>query len=125
MTVTVTTTKEYILQGIPMPKVIGSIIDDYTSDLECTFSDGRKEYLKNKDVQNFDFKGVKIIVVYTQLIISRKVNFRCLANITGDGKVILVGDMSNMFRDAYNFNSDISGWDVSNVTDMSNMFYRC
>ena len=35
-----------------------------------------------------------------------------------------VTDMSNLFRDAYfnEFDGDISGWDVSNVTDMSKMF---
>jgi surface protein len=33
-----------------------------------------------------------------------------------------VVNCSNMFYNAKNFNSDISGWDVSNVTDMSNMF---
>jgi surface protein len=27
--------------------------------------------------------------------------------------------MQSMFRDAYSFNSDLSGWDVSQVTDMS------
>jgi surface protein len=26
-----------------------------------------------------------------------------------------------MFRDAYSFNADLSGWDVSQVTDMSNL----
>ena len=29
---------------------------------------------------------------------------------------------SDMFRDATAFNSDVSGWDVSNVTDMCGMF---
>ena len=33
-----------------------------------------------------------------------------------------VTDMHNMFRDDF-FNGDISQWDVSNVTDMSWMFY--
>ena len=30
--------------------------------------------------------------------------------------------MSSMFRDAYNFNANISNWNVSNVTNMSSMF---
>ena len=33
-----------------------------------------------------------------------------------------VTDMSSMFYNATNFNDDISGWDVSNVTNMSMMF---
>ncbi len=33
-----------------------------------------------------------------------------------------VGSMKSMFRDAANFNEDISGWDASGVADMSFMF---
>ena len=33
-----------------------------------------------------------------------------------------VTDMSDMFRGASSFNSDLSSWNVSNVTDMSLMF---
>ena len=35
----------------------------------------------------------------------------------------LVTDMVNLFNDNTAFNQDISSWDVSNVTDMSGMFY--
>ncbi|MDE3740936.1 BspA family leucine-rich repeat surface protein [Maribacter polysaccharolyticus] len=35
-----------------------------------------------------------------------------------------VTNMSNMFSNTTAFNQDISGWDVSNVTDMSYMFYN-
>ena len=35
-----------------------------------------------------------------------------------------INDMSDLFGGT-NFNGDISGWDVSKVTDMSRMFFRC
>jgi hypothetical protein len=33
-----------------------------------------------------------------------------------------VTDMSNLFKFKYDFNDDISAWDVSNVTSMQGMF---
>ena len=36
-----------------------------------------------------------------------------------------VTDMSELFSDCKNFNQDLSSWDVSNVTDMSYMFRNC
>ena len=33
-----------------------------------------------------------------------------------------ITDMSELFRDYYSFNEDISRWDVSKVTDMQRMF---
>ena len=43
-------------------------------------------------------------------------------NIIGLWDVSGVTDMSNLFKDKSEFNDDISKWDVSNVTDMSGMF---
>ena len=34
-----------------------------------------------------------------------------------------VRDMSELFKDRWDFNDDIGGWDVSNVRDMSEMFH--
>ena len=36
-----------------------------------------------------------------------------------------VKNMRNMFINCENFNCDLSNWDVSNVEDMSHMFYKC
>ena len=36
-----------------------------------------------------------------------------------------VKNMSYMFWDCKKFNQDISSWNVSNITDMSYMFYKC
>lgn len=37
----------------------------------------------------------------------------------------LMKSMENMFAGCLNFNSDISGWDTSNVTNMAGMFQNC
>ena len=36
--------------------------------------------------------------------------------------VSLITDMSDLFKDKSTFNDDIGNWDVSSVTDMSDMF---
>ena len=36
-----------------------------------------------------------------------------------------VTNMGDMFFECKSFNKDISSWDVSNVKDMSGMFYKC
>jgi len=33
--------------------------------------------------------------------------------------------MSSMFFDCENFDCDLCGWDVSNVKDMSYLFFNC
>ena len=40
-----------------------------------------------------------------------------------DWDVSQVTDMSELFKNETNFNEDISNWDVSSVTDMGAMFY--
>ena len=42
-----------------------------------------------------------------------------------DIDVSQITDMSNLFNGKIDFNGDISNWDVSNVTNMYAMFYAC
>ena len=46
----------------------------------------------------------------------------CAAVRIADWDVSAVTDMSDMFKQAANFNADVSGWDVSAVTDVTSMF---
>jgi surface protein len=43
----------------------------------------------------------------------------------GDWDVSRVTDMSELFADRENFNEPLNDWDVSNVTNMKKMFYGC
>ena len=36
-----------------------------------------------------------------------------------------IKDMSELFKDNKKYNHPLEGWDVSNVTNMSHMFYDC
>lgn len=58
---------------------------------------------------------------------SMKSAFYGCSNLTGDATdtpdLSNVTDLSNMFASATLFDGDISGWDVSNVTNMSYMFF--
>ena len=54
-------------------------------------------------------------------------NFPLLKKFNGDislWDVSNVTNMSQMFESCYKFNGDISGWDVSNVTHMPGMFFE-
>ena len=86
----------------------------------------------NPDIYDFevpnDLTQYVRIEVYKKFYISENTIFSdYLENIIvhNRGKVILNGDMTQKFYDCQDFNSDVSKWDVSNVTNMEEMFYNC
>ena len=54
----------------------------------------------------------------------KSVGFNIYGNIS-NWNTSKVTDMSGLFQDLTNFNSDIKKWDTGNVIDMSSMFSRC
>jgi surface protein len=48
-----------------------------------------------------------------------------VCNALDEPDLTMVSDMSDMFRNCFAFNGNLSSWDVSNVTDMSFMFNNC
>ena len=59
-----------------------------------------------------------------QLILRERLSKDNNANLN-DIDVSDITDMSNLFEKLNPHNIDISEWDVSNVTNMINMFYNC
>ena len=74
------------------------------------------------DVSNLD-SLCKKYNKYTDIGIFEDMNFKHIDISNWD--VSNVTDMSSMFYGCTYFNQDISGWDVSNVTDMAQMFREC
>jgi surface protein len=105
-----------------LPNDIQNIVDEYIPDccIDGTFLDSCEisDYLKESE------NNGRHIVVYKTLILSdiKLPNFISI-KYEYNGKVILKGNVNHMLSFS-KFNGDISRWDVSNVTDMSYMFYE-
>ena len=88
-----------------------------------------KEELKNIIKQRIEQEGNEVNL--NDIDVSKITDMSSLfkdTNFNGDifsWDVSNVKDMSVMFFNCEAFNQDISNWDVSNVKNMSNMFYGC
>lgn len=99
---------------------------DFMTDFTCVFSNNDK--IEYKDGTINDFKHVRQIIVYGNFTIREETKFyRTLRKISMKGnnaKITLIGDMTEKFDYVYRFNSDVSKWDVSMVSNMSGMFFQ-
>jgi surface protein len=67
------------------------------------------------------------VVIKTREELDRRLYWNSIipVNNINDWDVSAITDMSNLFANMTNFNRDISNWDVSNVKNMRGMFYNC
>ena len=100
-----------------------SIVGDYIGDYICIHDgDVSNNSSHLDDGKQTDFKDVTHVIVCRSLTITSSTSFSgIIESITG-GAIKLIGDMESMFYDATSFNSDISQWDTSKVTNMDRMF---
>jgi surface protein len=115
-------------------------LDEY---FRCYSGDHGDIYNKFNSKQKYDYfnsggcKGIPI-EKYINIVKNTKLNNNNIKKVVkylidklgNDGDLSFldvsnVTDMNNMFYGCYNFNGDISKWDVSKVTDMDAMFYGC
>ena len=91
------------------------------------FYDAIKCYCKNEKKYANKFNN---LCIYSQFRRLKNIRFTCthfvctcFAHIN-NWDVSNVTNMNDMFSNAENFNQPLNNWDVSNVTDMSYMFYN-
>jgi len=90
-------------------------------DIIVMYQNGDKRtYVNKEDIENT--KDVIHMVILGNFTITSGARFSNIISIVGNGKVFLIGSMTALFKGASLFNSDISNWDVSGVTDMFQMF---
>ena len=78
------------------------------------------EYAFNHNIYDLNFIDTSEITNMSWLFENVKYNFD-----VSSWNVSNVKDMTGMFYCCTNFNCDLSNWNVSHVVDMSQMFYNC
>jgi surface protein len=119
--------KTYIDPDLPGPPI--QLVDFYNSLYNLTFISATNCPFYQLGSQ---FKGLTqdftILPTFTPLFMKGTSLYSCFSGCTNFNSdisfwnVSSITDMSNMFENASQFNQNIGGWNVSNVTNMSEMF---
>jgi surface protein len=112
------------LGNTTLPAELSKIILKYTETIiKVQFDDTKIVYLHQNEFNDLDCQNIVNIDIYGVLLMKDPENKFSDSKIqTISGPVVLIGDARHMFWEAINFNSDISHWDTSKVTNMGGMF---
>lgn len=108
-----------------LPVVLSNILFKYTgTSIKVEFINRPTIYVDQYEFEKLDCQDVINMDIYGVLVLKNPIcKFKNSKILSIIGNVVLIGDVSNMFNNAIDFNSDISSWDIKNVTDTSNMFF--
>ena len=108
------------------PKELKNIIQQYSETTIKVVSENKTRYCStNKFLDIKDKRIITKITVYGNWILENPIKMfqnSKLKKFNIRGILKLVGSCESMFLEAEDFNCDASEWDVSNVTDMNEMF---
>ena len=103
---------------------LSKIIERYTN----TSVQVDHTYLNSKQFATKNHSTTIYVFCYGDLVLYNPYRIFCdskIHTLESKGSVTLMGDAGDMFRDANDFSSDLSKWNVENVTDMRKMFKDC
>ena len=84
-------------------------------------------YMNRKQFQQTDHKNTIYVFSYGDSILinpSYMFEVSSITKFTSKGTIFLIGEASGMFDNTVSFNSDLSRWNVENVTNMYCMFHN-
>jgi surface protein len=113
------------LENSYFPKELISIILKYTkTTIKAEYKD-KIVYYTPSEFKDINCKNILKLNIYGVLTLKdprNKFKDSRIKSITGN--LVLIGDASEMFLGAGDFNGNLNNWDVSQVTNMSGMFSR-
>jgi surface protein len=112
------------LRNTTLPAELSKIILRYTETIiKVQFDDTKIVYLSKNEFNDLGCQNVTHVDICGVLVMKDPESKFYYSKIqTISGPVVLIGNASDMFYNAKSFNSDLSKWNTSQVTNMSSMF---